>query len=72
MLAIVEPRHALLAKMKLFVSISSKDLMIPKFTALLYNDHNYAYYAIAGRVSPTVRLLLVIHKQEKSWLRQTL
>ena len=64
MLAIAAPRLALLAKMKLLVSISSKDLTISKFTALLFNDHDFAYYAIAGRVSPTVRHLPDILKQE--------
>ena len=47
MLAIAAPRLTPLAKMKLLVSISSKDLTISKFTALLFNDHDFTYYTIA-------------------------
>ena len=72
MLAIAAPRLTLLAKMKPLVSIGSKDLTISKFTTLFFNDYDFTYYAIVQRVSPTVRHLPVILKQEKSWLRRTL
>ena len=50
MRAVPAPRLALLAHMKLHVSICSKDLTIPVHRpALLYiNDHNnYVFYAFA-------------------------